>query len=352
MADGYARSTGRPGVLCVVPGPGLTNSLSGIGEALLDSIPLVCIVGDVARGDKYKPFQVHELPQAGLLQQVCKIVIEVKSAAEIPGAVREAFRVAQCGEPGPTAVVVPYTLLIDSCKIESPPSGPREVPFDEKAFDHALALLANRKLRIGIYAGLGCMDYAADLVKAADILNDPVATSVSGKGVINECHPLAVGWGFGPQGTRTAESAFKAIDLVLAIGVRFSEVSTAFYSLPQPPHVIHVDANANNLGRVLKTDVCVHADTGVFLSRLLAHADAVCRPCVAAVTGRIRQLKYEEARENAPLCPLRRRPDAVLPDATQRTERRRSGLRGRDGVGTLGGRGVRGLSPAYLFQPD
>src|SRR5581483_6006977 len=68
MADGYARSTGEPGVLCVVPGPGVTNSLSGLGEALLDSVPIVAIVGDVARGDKYRPFQVHELPQAGLLQ--------------------------------------------------------------------------------------------------------------------------------------------------------------------------------------------------------------------------------------------------------------------------------------------
>src|SRR5579864_4012760 len=84
MADGYARSTGKPGVLCIVPGPGVTNALSGIGEALLDSVPLVCIVGDVARGDKYKPFQVHELPQAGLLRQVTKGVFEVSSAGEIP----------------------------------------------------------------------------------------------------------------------------------------------------------------------------------------------------------------------------------------------------------------------------
>ena len=299
MADGYARSTGRPGVLCVVPGPGLTNALTGIGEARLDSIPLVCIVGDVARGDKYKPFQVHELPQAGLLQQVCKLVIEVSRAAEIPGAVRQAFQIAQCGEPGPVAVVVPYTLLIDACKYDCPPSGPREVPFDDDAFGRALVLLGNRKLRVGIFAGLGCMDFAADLVKAAELLQAPVATSVSGKGVVNECHPLAVGWGFGPQGTRTAENAFKSVDLVLAIGVRFSEVSTAFYSIPQPAQLIHVDANANNLGRVLKADVCVHADAGVFLSRLLTNADTLCRPCVGALPGRIRQWKYEEAKENA-----------------------------------------------------
>src|SRR5207247_814094 len=93
-ADGAARSTGRPGVLAVIPGPGLTNALSGIGEAWLDSIPLVCIVGDVARGDKYKPFQVHDLPQVGILQNVTKAVYEVKHAGEIPQAVRQAFQLA------------------------------------------------------------------------------------------------------------------------------------------------------------------------------------------------------------------------------------------------------------------
>src|SRR5262249_47628459 len=98
MADGYARSTGRPGVLCVVPGPGLPNSLSGLGESLLDSIPVVCIVGDVANGAHYRPFQVHSLPHVPLLQQVCKAVFPVRHAADIPAAVRQAFRLAQAGE--------------------------------------------------------------------------------------------------------------------------------------------------------------------------------------------------------------------------------------------------------------
>src|SRR5436305_2285909 len=84
MADGYARSTGKPGVLCVVPGPGLTNSLSGIGEALLDSVPLVCIVGDVANGAKSRPFQVHCLDQAALLRPVTKQVFAAQHVGEIP----------------------------------------------------------------------------------------------------------------------------------------------------------------------------------------------------------------------------------------------------------------------------
>ena len=95
---------------------------------------MVCIVGDVARGDKYKPFQVHELPQVGLLQQVTKGVFAAQHAAEIPGAVRQAFQLAMHGEPGPTAVVVPYNLLIETHRFHCPPLGPREVPFDEAAF--------------------------------------------------------------------------------------------------------------------------------------------------------------------------------------------------------------------------
>src|SRR5262245_21063094 len=82
MADGAARSTGCPGVLCVIPGPGITNALTGLGEALLDSVPVVCIAGDVARGAKYHPFQVHELPAAKLLEPVTKAVLEVRGRSE------------------------------------------------------------------------------------------------------------------------------------------------------------------------------------------------------------------------------------------------------------------------------
>jgi acetolactate synthase-1/2/3 large subunit len=299
MADGYARSTGKPGVLCVVPGPGVTNSLTGIGEALLDSIPLVCIVGDVATGAKYRPFQVHSLPQAALLQPVTKAVCEVNHVAEIPNAVRQAFQLAQCGEPGPVAVVIPYNLLIDSHHYHSTPLGPVPLPFDDQAFDRALRLLSHRNLRVGIYAGLGCMDYSCSLVQLAETLQAPVATSVSGKGVIPESHPLAVGWGYGPQGTRTAEQAFHGVDVLVALGVRYSEVSTAFYSQPQHRHVIQVDANPNNLGRIMKTEVCVHADAGVFLGRLLEQADGIRRPANPKLTAQIAQWKWAEGKKNA-----------------------------------------------------
>src|SRR5439155_14314883 len=119
-------------------------------------------------------------------------VFEVKEVGEIPQAIRQAFQLACCGEPGPTAVVIPYPLLIESCKFDCPPLGPPALPFDEEAFQRALGLLAARKLRVGVYAGQGCMDYSAALIHTAELLQAPVATRVSCRGAIPDRHPLAV----------------------------------------------------------------------------------------------------------------------------------------------------------------
>ena len=233
MADGYARSTGKPGVLCIVPGPGLTNALTGLGEALLDSIPMVCIVGDISNARNARPFQVHALNHVALLEPVTKRVFTATSSADIPSAVRHAFQLARAGEPGPTAVVIPFNLLLEAARHNSGPLEPIALPFDEQACRRAIQALCDRRKRVGIYAGLGCMDYAQELARFAELLQAPVATSMCGKGVISETHPLSVGWGYGPQGTRTAEAVFRdQVETVLAIGVKFNEVSTGFFSLP------------------------------------------------------------------------------------------------------------------------
>jgi acetolactate synthase-1/2/3 large subunit len=302
MADGFARATGRPGVLCVVPGPGVTNALTGLGEALLDSVPVVAVVGDVGNGDKFRPFQVHSLNQVELLKPVCKCVYPVCDVRQIPGAVRQAFRDAVAGEPGPVAVVIPYNLLIESADFRCPPPADHGVPFDEASFQKALALLSDRKHRVGIYAGYGCMDAGDALAAVAELLQAPVATSVSGKGVVSECHPLAVGWGYGKHASEVAERAFardplhpikSGVDLLLAVGVKFSEVSTGYYGNPRPKHVIHADANECNLGKVVPADVCVHADAGEFFGRLLANGDALRRPTDGNLLARVRRAKAD-----------------------------------------------------------
>jgi acetolactate synthase-1/2/3 large subunit len=298
MADGYARATGKPGVLCVVPGPGLTNSLSNLGEALLDSIPVVCVVGDVANGNHYRPFQVHCLDNAALLRPVTKQVFVAQRADAIPQAVRMAFQLARAGEPGPVGVVIPYNLLLESAHFHSPPLAPCGVPFDEAACARAVQLMSDRRLRIGIYAGLGCMDHSAGLVQLAELLQAPVATSMAGKGAFPENHPLSVGWGYGPQGTRTAEETFRHIDLVLAMGVKYSEVSTGFYSIPQSRHLVHVDINEHNLGRIMRTDVCVHSDVALFLGYCLQNAGALARPANLRLVEFIARHRQHECQAN------------------------------------------------------
>jgi acetolactate synthase-1/2/3 large subunit len=298
MADGYARSTGRPGVLAVVPGPGVTNSLTGLGEALIDSIPLVAIVGDIAQGEMFRPFQVHCLDQVALLKPVTKGVYHVESVAQISAAIREAFALAMAGEPGPVAVVIPFTMLIDAHDFKSPPVAGPGLPFNDDAFIRAIKFLSQPTYKVGIYAGQGCMDYSDQLVQLAETLQAPVATSVSGKGAFPENHPLSVGWGYGTHATKTAEKTFAGmfhgIDILLAIGVRFSEVSTGFYNLPKIPHVIHVDANKANLGKVLKTDICLHADAGLFMSKAMEFAPSIRREPDKRLIECIQKAKAED----------------------------------------------------------
>src|SRR5205823_655512 len=132
-----------------VPGPGVTNSLSGLGEALVDSVPLVAIVGDIAQGKKFRPFQVHCLDQVALLKPVTKGVFHVADVSQVSAAIRKAFALAMAGEPGPVAVVIPYTLLTETHDYNTPPENPIGTPWDEEAFLKALLLLRETRFKVG-----------------------------------------------------------------------------------------------------------------------------------------------------------------------------------------------------------
>jgi len=299
MADASARVTGDVGVFSVVPGPGLTNALTGIGEAYFDSIPVVAIVTDVDRSPKAPIGQVHGLHNAAILQPVVKLLIQVRHQAEIPGALFQAFSAARAGEPGPAAVLIPYPLYSEVWDYDQPVPPPCPAPFDEPAYRRVLAHLMDRRRRVGIYAGLGCAQAGPSLAMAAELLQAPVATSVSGKGCISDLHPLAVGWGYGKQGTRAAEAAFKDVDLVLAVGVRYSEVSTASYAIPHHDLLIHVDVNPQNLGRNVPAHVTLCADARVFLDRLSVDGEAIRRAPCPALWQRISELRQVDRCEAA-----------------------------------------------------
>ncbi|MDX2036020.1 MAG: thiamine pyrophosphate-binding protein [Isosphaeraceae bacterium] len=298
MADASARVTGCVGVFSVVPGPGLTNAMSGIGEALLDSVPIVGLITDVSRGPNKPAFQVHSLPNAPIARSVSKATLEVRHQGQIPGAIHEAFRLARAGEPGPVTVMLPYDLLLETWDYDHPVPPPYATAFDEAGYRKAVHLLSDRRKRVGIYAGGGCVDAGPRLAAVAEMLQAPVATSVSGKGVIPDHHPLAVGWGYGEQGTRAAERAFRDVDLVLAVGVKYSEVSTANYAIPQHEELIHVDICRENLGRNVPTSACVQADADTFFARLLGDAALVSRPARTNLPAKLCSYRREDDEEN------------------------------------------------------
>ena len=273
MADASARATGEVGVFCVVPGPGLTNAMTGIGEALYDSVPIVGHHHRRRPGARRPIGQVHGLPNAALVRPIVKAVIEVRHQAEIPGAIFQAFRVARAGRAGPGRRPDPVPALHGGLGLR--PAGAAPLPRSirrgrlspQVARPPARPSAPGRDLR---RAGLRRCRPVADRRRR----DAPGAGGHLGQrqGCIPDAHPLAVGWGYGKQGTRAAEAAFKDVDLVLAIGVRYSEVSTANYAIPQHDTLIHVDINPQNLGRNVPAHVCLCADARVFLDRLMADA--------------------------------------------------------------------------------
>ena len=234
---------------------------------------------------------MHGLPNEALLQPLVKTVIAVRHQAEIPGAIFQAFRAARAGEPGPAAVLIPFPLYIEVWDYDQPAPPPYPVAFDENGYQRIVCHLQDRRRRVGIYAGMGCADAGPSLTAVAEMLQAPVATSVSGKGCISDCHPLAVGWGYGKYGTRAAEAAFKDVDLVLAIGVRYSEVSTANYAIPRHDMLIHVDVNPQNLGRNVPAHLALCSDSRIFLDRLLADAPRVRRAPSPPLWEKIHKLR-------------------------------------------------------------
>lgn len=298
MADAAARVTGYPGVYSVIPGPGITNAMTGMGEALLDSVPIVGIITDIDTRPGAPIGQVHSLANVPMLQSVNKQVFVAEHVSHLPALIYDAFHTAMSGEPGPVAVVVPYYMMTDTFDFDTAPPPAPGVPWDENAYAQAMALLADRGKRVGIYAGIGCQDASAELVAVAELMQAPVATSVSGKGAMPETHPLSVGWGYGAYGTKTAEKRFQDVDVVLAVGVKYSEVSTANYAVPDHPCLIHVDANPKNIGRNVKTSIGVNADARLFLQRVLGEGATLARTVDTRLQRTIARERQADFSEN------------------------------------------------------
>jgi len=297
MAEATSRVTGKAGCALTVPGPGLTNALTGIGEALLDSSPVVVIVPG-ARNDTTLQYQLHQTSQAELARPITKAAIRVEKADDIYPEIRRAFGIATSGEPGPVVLEVPYNLFMWRAEPRQPASPPAVASPDPQTIKKILRLLRAAK-RVGIYAGFGASDAHGELMRLAELLQAPIATTLGGRGVVPEDFAYSVGFGFGASGTAIAEEVFAECDLVLAVGCKFGEVATGAYGFPKPRTLVHIDINEEVVGRNMPATVGLAADARVALGLLVAalehDPEAGSRPPDTALINRIEAWRSEFA---------------------------------------------------------
>jgi acetolactate synthase I/II/III large subunit len=271
MAEATSRITGKAGCALTVPGPGLTNALTGIGEALLDSSPVVVIIPG-PRNDTTLKYQLHQMPQAELARPITKAAIRIEKADDVYPEIRRAFEIATSGEPGPVVVEVPYNLFTRRAEVRQPEPRPAPAPPDPQTIEKILGLLRGTK-RVGIYAGFGASNARGELMRLAELLQAPIATTLGGRGVVPEDFAYSVGFGFGASGTAIAEEVFAECDLVLAVACKFGEVATGAYGFPRLKQLVHIDINEEVVGRNMPATICLVADAQAALGLLVAALD-------------------------------------------------------------------------------
>jgi len=265
MADGYARATGKPGVVLVTSGPGAGNVVTGLMTAHMDSVPMVVICGQQIRPmlgmDAFQEADVFNLTMP-----VVKHNYQVREANDVPRIVNEAFHLATTGRPGPVLIDVPKDVS------SGPFTGDLQAPLDLPAYKHAhpvdqqkvesiAAAWASAKRPV-ILAGHGVLIAKAhkQLQKLAEATDTPVTTTLLGKGAFPETHPLALGM-LGMHGTAYANKAIVECDFLLNVGSRFDDRIVGQVSeFCKNAFVAHIDIDAAELNKMVPVAVALRAD--------------------------------------------------------------------------------------------
>ena len=274
MADGYARSSGKPGVVCVTSGPGATNTLTGILTAMMDSVPILVITGQsVTPNIGLDAFQ--EADVLGMSFPAVKHSYMVTDPQDISRVIREALKIATTGRPGPVLVDIPKDIsaaMIDpSINHEEDLPGLKPVPVAQKADLEKAARLLNQAHRPVIMAGHGVIlsDAETQLRAVAEKMNIPVITTLLGKGAFPDTHELSLGLP-GMHGTAYANKALTGSDLIVSIGSRWDDRITG---VPEKfcPHArkVHFDIDPVEIGKIIPVDCAVVGDAKASLDALL-----------------------------------------------------------------------------------
>jgi len=272
-AEGYARATGRAGVCMATSGPGATNLVTGIADALLDSVPLIAITGQVPSHMIGKgAFQ--ETDVFSVTAQIVKHNYLVTDINDIARIVKEAFYIAQSGRPGPVLIDIPKDIQ----QAKTIPVFPAQVKLrgydpirhaDDVALNELVGLIGQSKKPM-LYVGGGVIssNAAAELLEFVERTQIPVATTLMGIGCFPETHPLSLKW-LGMHGTVYANNAVNEADLLLAIGVRFDDRVTGKLSeFAKHGTIVHIDIDESEINKNKPVKLPIISDVKYALSRL------------------------------------------------------------------------------------
>ena len=269
-ADGYARASGKVGVVIATSGPGATNLVTGIANAYLDSVPLVAITGNVAT-EALGRDSFQEVDIVSITQPVVKHNFMVKEVSELEQTIKEAFLIASTGRKGPVLIDIPKDVQVAECEygVAVLPKMPEKavLSYDEEG----VVKLLNQAKKPFIYAGGGVAAcHGEELLRAlSEKLDAPVALSLMGRTVFPDSHPLSLGL-VGMHGSYQAAKVQAECDVLLALGVRFSDRATGkISSYTKNCKVIHVDIDKAELGKNLAPDFSVQSDVKKWIKNIL-----------------------------------------------------------------------------------
>ena len=274
MADGYARATGKPGVVLVTSGPGATNTVTGLLTAQMDSVPLVVLTGQTITPNLGKD-AFQEADVFGVTMPVVKHSYLVRDVDDLPRIMNEAFHLAISGRPGPVLVDLPKDVVSAECntdftdELHLPGYNPPARGSSED-IEKAAELIARSKRPL-LYVGAGAIISQASrqVIGLAEKLQSPVTTTLLGKGAFPETHPLSVGM-LGMHGTAYANKAVTGCDLIMAIGARWDDRITGKVSEFCPEAIkIHIDIDQAEFGKIIQPDVSIAGDAKLVLEDLI-----------------------------------------------------------------------------------
>jgi acetolactate synthase-1/2/3 large subunit len=276
-AEGYARSTGKCGVVLVTSGPGATNAVTGIVDALMDSIPLVVITGQVPT-HLIGTDAFQECDTVGITRSCTKHNWLVKNAADLPYVIHEAFKIATSGRPGPVVIDIPKDVQFASAPYVGPEKAPGRHNYhprtegDPGRIAEACALIAGARRPV-LYTGGGVINAGPAASKAlrefARLTGAPVTSTLMGLGAFPADDPSWLGM-VGMHGAFEANHAMHDCDVMVAIGSRFDDRVTGRLDAFSPgSKKIHIDIDPSSIGKVVRADVGILGDAGVVLEQLI-----------------------------------------------------------------------------------